>query len=66
VADLDLIMAELRDRPWIPLANYQPGFIIEQVRAACRFDGVAMQFRRDYVDLALDNLGAGLIGRDQP
>jgi hypothetical protein len=61
--DLDGILAKLRERPWIPLANYQPNFIVDQVRAACKFEGVPMQFRPAFVDLALNNLGAGLIGQ---
>lgn len=61
---LEAIMQMLAARPWIPLANYQPRFIVEQVRAACKFDGAPMQFRREYVELALDNLGAGLMGRE--
>lgn len=62
-AALDLVMAKLAERPWIPLANYQPGFIIEQVRAGCRFEGVALEFTPELIDLALDNLGSGLIAQ---
>jgi hypothetical protein len=58
--DLDGILAKLRQRPWIPLANYQPSFIVDQVRAACKFEGVAMQFAPAFIELALNNLGAGL------
>jgi predicted ATPase with chaperone activity len=65
-ADLDAVMARLAERPWIALANYQPGFILGQVQAACKYEGVPLQFRPDLVDLALDNLGAGLIGREGP
>ena len=61
---LDMVMRKIAERPWIPLANYQPGFIVDQVRAGCRFEGIPMQFKPELVDLALDNLGAGLIGRE--
>jgi hypothetical protein len=60
--DLDGILSKLRERPWIPLANYQPSFIVDQVRAACKFDDVPMSFRPQFVELALNNLGAGLTG----
>ena len=63
-ADLDEVMRQLHERPWIPLANYQPGFILDQVRSACKFEGIPLQFRPEFVSLALDNLGAGLIGRE--
>jgi hypothetical protein len=39
-----------------PRAYYQPKFIVEQVLAACKFDGVKPQFTRDYVENALNNL----------
>jgi predicted ATPase with chaperone activity len=63
-AALNEVMRQLAERPWIPLANYQPAFIVAQVRAACKFEQLPVHFRPDFVSLALDNLGAGLIGRE--
>ncbi|HEX4740152.1 MAG TPA: hypothetical protein VH353_02360, partial [Caulobacteraceae bacterium] len=40
----------------IPLARYQPKFIIDQVLAACRFAKTKLQFQADYVSMALSNL----------
>lgn len=39
-----------------PLAYFQPKFIVEQVRASCKFEGIAPQFTKDNVDDALANL----------
>jgi len=39
-----------------PLAGYQPKFIIEQIRAACRFENISWEVRPQYVDMALSNL----------
>jgi predicted ATPase with chaperone activity len=39
-----------------PLAYFQPKFIVEQVLASCKFEGIKPQFTRDNVDDALANL----------
>ena len=39
-----------------PLAYFQPKFIIEQVLASCKFEGVKPQFSKDSVEDALCNL----------
>ena len=39
-----------------PLAYFQPKFIVEQVLASCKFEGVAPQFTPEYVEDALANL----------
>ena len=39
-----------------PLAYFQPKFIIEQVLASCKFEGMKPQFTRDNVEDALCNL----------
>jgi len=52
----DFVVAELRERNDFPLASYQPRFIIEQVRSACKFQNIAMQFQPDLVARALKNL----------
>ncbi len=40
----------------VPLAGYQPKFIVDQVIAACKFEGIAAQYRPEFVDMALANL----------
>jgi hypothetical protein len=50
------VIAELRERNDFPLASYQPKFILDQVRAACKFRGIAPQFRAEFVERALKNL----------
>jgi predicted ATPase with chaperone activity len=39
-----------------PLAYFQPKFIIEQVLASCKFEGIRPQFTKDNVEDALCNL----------
>ncbi len=39
-----------------PLAYFQPKFIIEQVLASCKFEGINPQFTTDNIDDALANL----------
>ncbi len=39
-----------------PLASYQPKFIVDQVRSACKFEGIPPQFRPELVTMALGNL----------
>jgi hypothetical protein len=39
-----------------PLAYFQPKFIIEQVLASCKFEGIPPQFTPDNIDDALANL----------
>jgi hypothetical protein len=53
---VDLVIKTLREENDFPLASYQPKFIIDQVRAACKFEGVTPQLRADLITLALDNL----------
>jgi hypothetical protein len=53
---IDLVVRKLTVENDFPLASYQPKFLIDQVRAACKFEGVAPQFRPDLVEMALGNL----------
>ncbi|MCW5774341.1 MAG: hypothetical protein KIT16_22045, partial [Rhodospirillaceae bacterium] len=53
---IDYVIARLHDHGEFPLAGYQPKFIVDQVIAACKFEGIAAQYRREFVDMALDNL----------
>ncbi len=55
-AMIDEIVLELRVRNDFPLASFQPNFIVQQVLAAAKFDGVEPTLRPDYVELALRNL----------
>ena len=50
---IDFVIAELREKNDFPLASYQPKFIIDQVRAACKFEGLSPQFRPDLITMAL-------------
>ncbi len=49
------VMDGVRDND-APLAYFQPKFIVEQVLASCKFEGIKPQFTRENVDDALHNL----------
>ena len=53
---IDYVIASLQHRGNQPLAGYQPKFIVDQVVAACKFEGIAAQWRPEFVDMALGNL----------
>jgi hypothetical protein len=53
---IDFIIDELQVRNDFPLAGFQPKFIIDQVLAAAKFDGVPARFDHDYIIAALQNL----------
>lgn len=53
---VDFVIRTLRDENDFPLAGYQPKFIVDQVRAACKFEGVTPQLRPELIGMALDNL----------
>jgi predicted ATPase with chaperone activity len=40
----------------LPLASFQPGFILDQVISACRFEGISLLFSHDLVAQAVNNL----------
>ncbi|HEY3637993.1 MAG TPA: hypothetical protein VGK90_07545 [Rhizomicrobium sp.] len=50
------VVTELREKNDFALASYQPKFIVDQVRAACKFRGIPPQFKPEFVDRALKNL----------
>jgi hypothetical protein len=52
---IDLVLAALRKQAF-PLASYQPKFIVSQVRAACKFQGVPAHFEPEMITMALSNL----------
>lgn len=53
---IDFIITSLRDRGGMPLANYQPKFILDQLCAGCKFAGISPQFHPAMLKMALDNL----------
>jgi len=53
---IDFVISSLRDRCGVPLASYQPKFIVDQIRAACKFAGIAPEFRPELLTMALGNL----------
>jgi hypothetical protein len=55
-AALDYVVAEMCVRNDFPLASYQPKFILDQIRAACKYEAVPLQLRPDLIDMALSNL----------
>ena len=59
---IDFVIRHLTVDNDFPLASYQPKFLIDQVRAACKFEGIPPQFRLDLVRMALGNL----FTRDSP
>lgn len=52
----DFIVEELTQRRGMPLANYQPGFLVDQVLAFCRFLRCPPTFEREMLDFAIGNL----------
>ena len=61
--DLDLtdeifayVLEQLQVKNDYPLAYYQPKFIIDQVIASCKYEGVPLEFSEQYVSDALTNL----------
>jgi hypothetical protein len=52
----DFVFAELREKNDFPLASYQPKFLVDQLRAACKFRGVPPQFGAELLERALKNL----------
>ncbi|HEX3432322.1 MAG TPA: hypothetical protein VHT03_15715 [Rhizomicrobium sp.] len=53
---VDFVITELREKNDFPLASYQPKFLVDQLRAACKFRGVPPQFRPELLERALKNL----------
>lgn len=53
---INYVLAKLRHLGDVPLAAYQPKFVVDQVIAACKFEGIPTQYRAEFVDMALANL----------
>jgi hypothetical protein len=58
-AIFDGIVNELVHVRGIALAAYQPGFLVEQIVAACRFKNQPLGFHQDFIDYAISNLSVG-------
>jgi len=52
----DFIVRELTERRGMELANYQPGFLVDQILSFCRFLGCPPRFDRQMLDFAIGNL----------
>jgi hypothetical protein len=53
---VSFVIEELKARGGIPLACYQPKFILEQIVASCRFDGLEPRIGEEFLADALENL----------
>jgi hypothetical protein len=53
---IDLVLTELTERNGFPLGGYQPGFIVGQVLAACKYRDMPIALHRDMVLFAIRNL----------
>ncbi|MGH7024399.1 MAG: hypothetical protein ACREEB_12525 [Caulobacteraceae bacterium] len=53
---VDHIICELNERNGIPLAGYQPRFIVDQVLATCQFMDTQPQIQPRFIAMALNNL----------
>jgi len=53
----DSIVSKIRDEAGMPLAAYQPRFIVDQVVATCRFLGEPAHFEPRFIEYAVRNLG---------
>ncbi|MBV9243676.1 MAG: AAA family ATPase [Methylobacteriaceae bacterium] len=53
---IDFVIAALRVHNDFPLASYQPKFIVDQVLATCKFEGIPAQFKPEFLVTALGNL----------
>lgn len=58
-AVMSTVLALLTETHGLPLAAYQPRFIIEQLVAGCRFRGLAPDFVPDLLEYAIGNLTVG-------
>lgn len=53
---VDLVLKELTERNEFPLGGYQPGFIVSQVLAACKYRDVPPELHQHMVKSAIRNL----------
>jgi hypothetical protein len=64
--DVDALVHALTVAHGLPLAAFQPRFLIEQIVAACHFRGVGNALHPDMVELAISNLTVGRSRSDTP
>ncbi|MBV9571769.1 MAG: ATPase [Alphaproteobacteria bacterium] len=50
------VIAALQELGGVPLASYQPRFIVDQVLSACKFENIPPRFRPDLIAMAIGNL----------
>jgi hypothetical protein len=53
IAYVIIVLTELND---FPLAAYQPGFLVDQILAACKYEGIPAVLTKDLVDRAIENM----------
>ena len=53
---IDFVIAELTERNDFPLAGYQPGFLLDQVQAVCKYEGTAPRLEPERLLFAIANL----------
>jgi hypothetical protein len=53
---IEFILTSLREDNNFPLAGFQPKFILDQVAAICKYEGVAKELRPRFLEMALSNL----------
>ena len=50
------VIIKLTEQNDFPLGAYQPWFLVDQVLANCKFQGIAPMITQDLLDLAISNL----------
>jgi predicted ATPase with chaperone activity len=61
---VNAIIAALQQQQDMPLAGYQPKFILDQVLSACKFENIPPRLRPDLIAMALGNLSTEQSGAD--
>jgi len=53
---MNMVVKELKEVQKVHLAYFQPGFIVDQVVSACKYEGIAPAFSEEKVEYAMKNL----------
>lgn len=61
---VNAIIAALQQLQDMPLAGYQPKFILDQVLSACKFENIPPRLRPDLIAMALGNLSTEQSGAE--
>lgn len=61
---VNAIIAALQQLQDMPLAGYQPKFILDQVLSACKFENIPPRLRPDIIAMALGNLSTEQAGTE--